>query len=150
MGVGVAACIESATPKMDLRARGSVELATDVKSVWVGVEMRGIVVYPGDRAADLIGKHHEAAADILHPGEVGHDIMRTGGEEHLGWSSEILRAAAAPAATVDKHEDRCRGAFGAATRCSVCALHKPTSSPLTRACRGQHRRCESRSALARR
>src|ERR1700732_5229065 len=75
--------------------------------------MCGIVVYPGDGATDLIGKHHEAAAGILHPGEVRHDIMRTGGEEHLGRGREILRTAAAPGATVDKDEDRRRVAFGA-------------------------------------
>ena len=39
--------------------------------------------------------------------------MRAGGEEHLGWSREILRAAAAPGAAMDKDEDRCRGASGA-------------------------------------
>src|SRR5580692_10851615 len=75
--------------------------------------MRSIVVSPGDRATDLIGKHHEAAADILHPGEVRHYIMRAGGEEHLGRSGEILRTAAAPGTAMYKDEDRCRIAFGA-------------------------------------
>src|ERR1700719_2562038 len=93
-----------------MAARG---LATDIELVRVAAEMRGIVVYPSDRAADLIGKHHEAAADILHPGEVRHDIMRAGGEEHLGGSGEILRAAAAPGAAMDEDENRCRGASGA-------------------------------------
>ncbi len=75
--------------------------------------MRGILVYPSDGAADLIGRHPEAAADILHPGEVGHEIMRTGDEEHLGRGREIPRAAAAPGAAMDEDEDRCRGASGA-------------------------------------
>src|SRR6266436_6050792 len=91
-------------------ARG---LATDVEPVRVAVEMGGIVVYPRDGAADLIGKHHHAAADVLHPGEVGHDIMRSCGEERLGWSSEILRTAATPGAAMDEDEDRCHGASGA-------------------------------------
>src|SRR5580704_10736365 len=76
--------------------------------------MRGILVYLSDGAADLIGKHHEAAVHILHPGEVGHDIMRTGGEEHLGRGREILRTAAAPsAAAMDEDKDRRCVAFGA-------------------------------------
>ena len=59
--------------------------------------------YPGDGATDLIGEHHEAAADVLHTGEVRHDIMRAGGEEHLGRGRELLRlrAAAAPGAPVE-------------------------------------------------
>jgi hypothetical protein len=72
--------------------------------------MCGIPVYPGDGAADLIGEHHETATDVLHPGEVGNDIMRPGGEEHLGRNREILRAAAAPGAAMDEDEDRRRGA----------------------------------------
>ena len=36
--------------------------------------------------------------------------MHTGGEEDLGRARELLRAAAAPGATVDKDEDRRRGA----------------------------------------
>src|SRR5580700_12039766 len=69
-------------------------LATDIDSVPVTTEVRGILVYPGDGATDLISKHHKAAADILHPGEVRHDIMRTGDEERLGRARELLRAAA--------------------------------------------------------
>ena len=48
----------------EIPARG---LATDIELVRVGAEMRRIVVDPGDGAADLIGEHHKAAADILHP-----------------------------------------------------------------------------------
>src|SRR6266567_3418324 len=33
--------------------------------------------------------------------------MRAGGEEHLGRSGEILRAATAPGAAMDEEEDRC-------------------------------------------
>jgi hypothetical protein len=57
-------------------------------------------------AADLIGDHHQAAVDILHPGEVGHDIMRRGGEEHLGRHHELLQAATAPGAAMYEDEDR--------------------------------------------
>ena len=39
--------------------------------------------------------------------------MHTGGKEHLGRGREILRAAAAPGATMNKDEDRRRVAFGA-------------------------------------
>jgi hypothetical protein len=87
-------------------------LPANIEPGRVDAETDSIAVYPGDRTADLIGKHHKAAADILHPGEVGHDIMHTGGKEHLGRGREILRTAAAPGATVDKDEDRRRVAFG--------------------------------------
>ena len=62
-------------------ARG---LATDIKPVRIAAETRDVLVDPGDCAADLIGEHHQIAADILHPVEIGDDVMRPGGEEHLG------------------------------------------------------------------
>jgi len=88
-------------------------LAREIEPVGVASETGGIPVNPGDSAVDLIREHRQAAADILHPGEVGHDIMRPGGEEHLGRYREIHRAAAAPGATMDEDEDRGRGASGA-------------------------------------
>ena len=94
----------------EVPARG---LATHIELGRVAAEVPGIVVYTSDGAADLIGKDHEAAADILHPGEVGHDIMRADGEEHLGRGREILRTAAPPSTAMDENEDRCLGAFGA-------------------------------------
>src|SRR6202035_475854 len=81
-------------------------LTSNIHSVPVNTEMPGILVYPGDGATHLIGTHHKPPADILHPGEVRHDIMRTGSEEHFGRARELLRAAAAPGATVDENEDR--------------------------------------------
>ena len=39
--------------------------------------------------------------------------MGPGGEEHLGRTREILRTPAAPGATMDEDENRCRGACGA-------------------------------------
>ena len=39
--------------------------------------------------------------------------MSPGGEEHLGLDREILRAAAAPGATMDEDKGRCRGQPGA-------------------------------------
>src|SRR5260370_41825199 len=65
------------------------------------------LVDPGDGAADLVGQHHQAAADILHQSEVGNDIMRAGGEEHLGRPREILRMPAAPGAAMDEDKDGC-------------------------------------------
>jgi hypothetical protein len=79
-------------------------LATDIEPIGVAVEMSGILIHPSDGAADLVGKNHQVAADILYPGKVGNDIMRPGGQEHLGWSREILRAPAAPGATMDEDE----------------------------------------------
>src|SRR5215472_18312757 len=87
-------------------------LASQVKLVGIAIEIRGVPVNPGDGAADLIGEHYETAADILHPGEIGHDIMRSGGDEHLGRSCEISRAAAAPSPAMNEDEDGCRGASG--------------------------------------
>ena len=45
--------------------------ARGVDLVQVNAEMRGTVVYPGEGATDLIGKHHEAAAEILHQAKSG-------------------------------------------------------------------------------
>jgi len=59
-------------------------------------------------AAHLIGEHHQIAADVLHPGEIGHHVMRPGAEEHLGRRSEVLRAPAAPGAAMDEDKDRRR------------------------------------------
>src|SRR5215469_17377609 len=88
-------------------------MASDVEPGRVGVETRRIVVYPSNRTADLIRKHHEAASDILYPGEVGHDIMRAGSKKHFGRGREILGAAAAPSTAMDKDEDRRQSAAGA-------------------------------------
>src|SRR5690348_830324 len=77
----------------EMRARG---LAPQIEPVRVAAELGGIPVYPSNGAADLIGEHHQVATDILHPGEVRYDIMRPGGEEHLGRTCEILRTSAAP------------------------------------------------------
>jgi hypothetical protein len=88
-------------------------LATDIEPIGVAVETSGILVHPSDAAADLVGENHQVAADILDPGEVGNDIMRPGGKEHFGWTSEFLRASAAPSAAVDENEYRCRRACGA-------------------------------------
>ena len=85
-------------------ARG---LPTDVESVRVAAETGSILVYPGDGTANLIGENHQAAADILHPSEVGHDIMHPSGEEYFGRTCEILRTPAAPGAAMNKDEDRC-------------------------------------------
>src|SRR5207244_2125462 len=55
----------------------------------------------------------QAAADILHQSEIGNDIMRAGGEEHLGRPREILRMPAAPGAAMDEDKDGCGFATGA-------------------------------------
>jgi hypothetical protein len=81
-------------------------LAAEVEAVRIAAKTRNVLPDPGDGAADLIGEHHQIAADVLHPGEVGDDIMRPGGEEHLGRPGKILRAAAAPGAAMDKDKDR--------------------------------------------
>src|SRR5205807_10638648 len=88
-------------------------LATDIEPIGVAVETSGILVHPSDGAADLVGENHQVAAGILYPGEVGNDIMRPGGQEHLGWSREIPRAPAAPGAAMDEDEERRQFASGA-------------------------------------
>src|SRR5205085_4092829 len=47
-----------------------------------------------------------AAADILHPGEIGGDVMRAGANEHFGRGVVIRRLAASPGAAMNKHEYR--------------------------------------------
>src|ERR1700730_13394910 len=91
-------------------ARG---LATDVEPVRVAVETGGMIVSPRDGAADLIGEHHQAAADILHPGEVGHDIMRSCGRGTSRPEPRNPSLAAAPSAAMNEDKDRCHGASGA-------------------------------------
>src|SRR6516164_4324332 len=81
----------------------------DVAPVRVAAKTSDVLEDPSDSAADLIGQHHQAAADILHRSEVRHDIMRPRGEEHLGRPYEILRATAAPGAAMDEDEDQPRG-----------------------------------------
>ena len=88
-------------------------LATDIEPIGVTVETSGILIDPSDGAADLVGENHQVAADILNPSEVGNDVMRVGGQEHLGWTGEILRAPAAPSPAMDEYEDRRQFASGA-------------------------------------
>ena len=91
------------------RDRGKVSargLATDIEPARVTAKLCGVRVHPTDRATNLIGEHDQPAADILHPGEVGNDVMRARDEEHLRRCGKILRAAAAPGAAVDEDEDR--------------------------------------------
>src|SRR5205085_2931627 len=47
-----------------------------------------------------------AAADILHPGEIGGDVMRAGANEHFGRGVVVRRLAAGPGAAMNKHEYR--------------------------------------------
>src|SRR5438094_1510074 len=88
-------------------------MAAKVEAVGVPAKSADILIGPGDGAADLVGQHQQAPAGILHPGKVGHDIMRSGSEEHLGRTGEILRASAPPGAAMDEDEDWCGVASGA-------------------------------------
>ena len=89
-------------------------MAADIDPVRVAAEARGVAVDPGDRAADLLGHREQAAAGILHRGEIRRDEMRPGAHEHLGRRGILVRRAGAPRAAVDEDEDRRRA--GASVR----------------------------------
>ena len=69
-------------------------------------EAGGVSVNPRDRAAHLIGHHHQIAACVLDRHEIRHDVMRARRDEHLGRESIALRRTAAPRAAVDADLDR--------------------------------------------
>src|SRR5438067_3549345 len=81
-------------------------LAADMDLIAVAAKTRGIVVDPGDRAADLFSHRKQAAADILHPGKIGNDIMRPGAHEHLGRGVVVRRLAASPGAAMNEYKHR--------------------------------------------
>src|SRR5438552_813713 len=74
--------------------------------VGVATEALGVFVDPGDGAADLVGHREQAAAEILHPGKIGGDVMRPSPHEHFGRGVVVRRFAAGPGAAMNKHEYR--------------------------------------------
>src|SRR3981189_1792922 len=81
-------------------------LTADIDPIAVGTKARGVLVDPGDGAANLVGHWAQAAADILHPGEIGGDVMRPGTHEHFGRGVVVRRLAADPGAAMNEHEYR--------------------------------------------
>src|SRR5215471_52750 len=81
-------------------------LTADIDPLAVAAEALGVLIDPGDRPADLVGYREEAAADILHPGEIGGDVMSPGMDKHLGGRVVDGRFTAGPGAAMDKYEDR--------------------------------------------
>src|SRR4051794_24299535 len=81
-------------------------LTADIDPIAVGAKARGVLVDPGDGAANLVGHRQQAAADILHPGEIGGDVMRPGAHEHFGRGVVVRRLAAGPGAAMNEHEYR--------------------------------------------
>ena len=87
----------------EVAARG---MAADIDALGIAAKAFGILVDPGDGAADLRRQHAEVAANGLHPDEVERDVMRPGIDEHLRRKPGILRRAPAPRAAVHVNEDR--------------------------------------------
>src|SRR5437764_2409021 len=81
-------------------------LTADIDPIAVAAEARGVLVDPGDGAANLVGHRKQAAADILHPGEIRDDVMRPGAHEHFGRGVVVRRLAAGPGAAINEHEYR--------------------------------------------
>ena len=81
-------------------------MAADIDALGIAAEAFGILVDPGDGAADLRHQHAEVAAGGLHPDEVERDVMRPGIDEHLRRKTGILRRAPAPCAAMHVNEDR--------------------------------------------
>src|SRR5438874_2534792 len=81
-------------------------LTADIDPIAVAAEARGVLIDPGDGAAILVGHREQAAADILHPGEIGRDVMRPGPHEHFGGGVVVRRLAAGPGAAMNEHEYR--------------------------------------------
>ena len=81
-------------------------MAADIDALGIAAEAFGILVDPGDGAADLRHQHAEVAASGLHPDEVERDVMRPGIDEHLRRKTGILRRAPAPRAAMHVNEDR--------------------------------------------
>src|SRR5262245_65449523 len=55
-----------------------------IDAVGIASKMLGIVIYPCNRAAYLLGHRYEAATDVLDPCEVGHHVVRATVHEQLG------------------------------------------------------------------
>src|SRR5882762_3661068 len=104
-------------------------MATNIEAVRVGAEARSIAVDPADRPADLIGHWEQIATDILHPSEIGHDVMRAGTHEHLRRRGVMLYQPALPRAAVD--EDKNRGVrAGRAEHVELFDRRRPVGVPL--------------------
>src|SRR5580693_554969 len=58
-------------------------MPAEVNSARIATEARRAAIDPGDRAAHLVGNREQAAAHILHPGKIRHDIVRAGAGEHF-------------------------------------------------------------------
>src|SRR5256885_193256 len=87
-------------------------MAADIDPLAVAAKACGIFVDPGDRAANLLGHREKAAAGILYPDKIRHDVMRAGAGEHLGRRGIGLGRPRPPGAAMDKDKDRRAAAIG--------------------------------------
>src|SRR5262245_29816407 len=84
----------------------------DIEAVGIPPEALGVAIHPRHDAAHLLGDRHETATDILDPGEVWHDAMRSGIHEQLGREGIVLGEACAPRAPMEEDSDWRVGALG--------------------------------------
>src|SRR5947208_16075530 len=87
-------------------------MAADIDPLAIAAKACGIFVDPGDRAANLLGNREKAAAGILYPDKIRHDVMRAGAGEHLGRRGIGLGRPRPPGAAMDKDKDRRAAAIG--------------------------------------
>src|SRR5262245_8498699 len=79
-------------------------MSTDVEPVRIATKTRGVLVNPGNAAANLIGHHLQIAARRLDCNEVEHHEMCTGIDEHFCRIGVVLGFADQPCTTMDEHE----------------------------------------------
>ena len=92
---------ESATGEMS-----AGRVASDIDALRIAADARGILVDPGNGAADLLHHRHQVAASVLHLHEIEHDKIRAGVHEHFRGKGEFLGLTVAPRAAVDVDIDR--------------------------------------------
>src|SRR5581483_1210332 len=81
-------------------------MAADIEASGIAAKACGVLVDPGDTAADLIGHHAQVAARRVDMDEVQDDIVDTGIDEEIGGIGEVFGCAEQPSSAMNKDEDR--------------------------------------------
>src|SRR5262249_7988931 len=107
-------------------------MAANVDPLGITTKTPGVLIDPGDAAANLIGHGHQVSACLDDVVEVEHSKMSAGVDEHLGVMSIALRQSSAPSAAMHKDIDRRVPSLG---RIEIKRLDRcrPVGEPLRRA-----------------